>query len=62
MKSDKEIVSKLLGFDDFVNTSLEDVTEFEVIPGGRRVTKLDRVLLNGTTVMVLVPGEEGPEI
>ncbi|XP_044802618.1 U6 snRNA-associated Sm-like protein LSm5 isoform X2 [Bubalus bubalis] len=28
MKSDKEIVGTLLGFDDFVNMVLEDVTEF----------------------------------
>ncbi|XP_077896005.1 U6 snRNA-associated Sm-like protein LSm5 isoform X2 [Ictidomys tridecemlineatus] len=27
MKSDKEIVGTLLGFDDFVNMVLEDVTE-----------------------------------
>ncbi|KAM5332440.1 U6 snRNA-associated Sm-like protein LSm5 [Glossophaga mutica] len=62
MKSDKEIVGKLLGFDDFVNTLLEDVTEFEVTPVGRRITKLDQILLNGNTVIMLVPGGEGPEI
>ncbi|XP_038665743.1 U6 snRNA-associated Sm-like protein LSm5 isoform X3 [Scyliorhinus canicula] len=28
MKNDKEIVGTLLGFDDFVNMVLEDVTEF----------------------------------
>ena len=27
MKSDKELVGTLLGFDDFVNMVLEDVTE-----------------------------------
>ena len=27
MKSDKEVVGTLLGFDDFVNMVLEDVTE-----------------------------------
>lgn len=26
---------------------LEDVTEFEVTPEGRRITKLDQILLNG---------------
>ena len=30
MKSDKEIVGTLLGFDDFVNMVLEDVTELSV--------------------------------
>ncbi|XP_061321074.1 U6 snRNA-associated Sm-like protein LSm5 [Pezoporus flaviventris] len=28
MKSDKEVVGTLLGFDDFVNVVLEDVTDF----------------------------------
>ena len=46
MKSDKEIVGTLLGFDDFVNVVLEDVTEFEITPEGR-ITKLDQILLNG---------------
>ena len=30
MKSDKEIVGTLLGFDDYVNMVLEDVSELEV--------------------------------
>ncbi|KAK1334783.1 hypothetical protein QTO34_004350 [Cnephaeus nilssonii] len=72
MKSDKEIVGTLLGFDDFVNMVLEDVTEFEITPEGRRITKLDQILLNGNnynngkTVKLfyfdLVPGGEGPEV
>ena len=41
MKNDKEIVGTLLGFDDFVNMLLEDVTEYESTPEGRRITKLD---------------------
>jgi len=61
MKNDKEIVGILLGFDDFVNMVLEDVTEFESTPEGRRVTKLDRILLNGNNITMLVPGGEGPE-
>ncbi|XP_030045310.1 U6 snRNA-associated Sm-like protein LSm5 [Microcaecilia unicolor] len=51
MKSDKEIVGTLLGFDDFVNMVLEDVTEFEITPEGRRITKLDQILLNGNTLL-----------
>ena len=62
MRSDKEIVGTLLGFDDFVNMVLEDVTEFEITPEGRRVTKLDQILLNGNNITMLVPGGEGPEI
>eukprot|EP00095_Tigriopus_kingsejongensis_P011012 maker-scaffold1087_size63509-snap-gene-0.15 protein:Tk11012 transcript:maker-scaffold1087_size63509-snap-gene-0.15-mRNA-1 annotation:"u6 snrna-associated sm-like protein lsm5" len=61
MKNDKEIVGTLLGFDDFVNMVLEDVTEYESTPEGRRITKLDQILLNGNHITMLVPGGEGPE-
>lgn len=57
MKNDKEMVGTLLGFDDFVNMLLEDVTEYEREEGGgRRVTKLDQILLNGNNITMLVPG------
>lgn len=62
MKSDKEIVGTLLGFDDFVNMVLEDVIEFEITAEGRRVTKLDQILLNGNNITMLIPGSEGPEV
>lgn len=61
MKNDKEIVGTLKGFDDFVNMVLEDVTEFESTAEGKRVTKLDQILLNGNNITMLVPGGEGPE-
>ncbi|XP_076649198.1 U6 snRNA-associated Sm-like protein LSm5 isoform X2 [Halictus rubicundus] len=61
MKNDKEIVGTLLGFDDFVNMLLEDVTESEATPEGRRVTKLDQILLNGSHITMLVPGGEMPD-
>ncbi|XP_030760873.1 U6 snRNA-associated Sm-like protein LSm5 [Sitophilus oryzae] len=61
MKNDKEIVGTLLGFDDFVNMLLEDVTEYETTPEGRRVTKLDQILLNGNNITMLVPGGDMPE-
>ncbi len=32
MKNEKELVGTLLGFDDFVNMVLEDVTELYVLP------------------------------
>lgn len=53
MKNDKEIFGTLLGFDDFVNMLLEDVTEFETTPEGRRVTKLDQILLNGNNITMV---------
>ncbi|KAG9332102.1 hypothetical protein JZ751_015878 [Albula glossodonta] len=40
---------------------LEDVTEFEITPEGRRITKLDQILLNGNNITMLIPGGEGPE-
>jgi len=43
----------LKGFDDFVNMVLEDVTEFESTPEGRRVTKLDQILLNGNNITMV---------
>ena len=60
MKNDKELVGTLLGFDEFVNMVLEDVTEFENTSEGRRFTKLDKILLNGNNIAMLVPGGEGP--
>lgn len=62
MKNDKEIVGTLLGFDDFVNMVLEDVTECEITPEGRRITRLDQILLNGNNITMMVPGGEMPEI
>lgn len=78
MRSDKEIVGTLLGFDDFVSKLLngyfdsnsvciywnfsfdfivdmvlEDVTEFENTPEGRRVTKLEEILLNGSNISMV---------
>jgi small nuclear ribonucleoprotein (snRNP)-like protein len=53
MKNDKEIVGTLLGFDDFVNMLLEDVTEYESTPEGRRITKLDQILLNGNNITMV---------
>ncbi|RWS02773.1 U6 snRNA-associated Sm-like protein LSm5 [Dinothrombium tinctorium] len=61
MKNDKEIVGTLLGFDDFVNMVLEDVTEYENTVEGKRVTKLEQILLNGNHIVMMVPGGEGPE-
>ncbi|CAL8579738.1 RNA-binding protein lsm5 [Xanthoria parietina] len=58
MKGDKEFAGTLLGFDDYVNMVLEDVTEFDY--SGSH-TKLPKILLNGNNICMLIPGGEGPE-
>ncbi|MBA0822023.1 hypothetical protein Goarm_018843, partial [Gossypium armourianum] len=50
MKGDKELVGTLRGFDVYVNMVLEDVTEYEITTEGRRITKLDQILLNGNNI------------
>ncbi|EED21695.1 small nuclear ribonucleoprotein (LSM5), putative [Talaromyces stipitatus ATCC 10500] len=57
MKGDKEFSGTLLGFDDYVNMVLEDVTEFDYA-GNQE--KLPKILLNGNNVCMLIPGGEGP--
>ncbi|KAG4439358.1 RNA-binding protein lsm5 [Cadophora sp. M221] len=52
-----EFSGTLLGFDDYVNMVLEDVTEFDY-SGGQ--TKLSKILLNGNNICMLIPGGEGP--
>ncbi|KAJ3495741.1 hypothetical protein NMY22_g19898 [Coprinellus aureogranulatus] len=61
MKSEREFSGTLLGFDDFVNMVLEDVTEFENTAEGRKATKLAQTLLNGNNICMLIPGSEGPQ-
>lgn len=39
---------------------LEDVIEYEETADGTTTTKLDRILLNGSNICMLVPGSEGP--
>jgi U6 snRNA-associated Sm-like protein LSm5 len=68
MKTGKEFVGTLKGFDEFVNMVLEDVTEYSYEDSGPgaggpvgpvKTNKLDSILLNGSNVAVLVPGS-GP--
>ncbi|KAF4120497.1 U6 snRNA-associated Sm-like protein LSm5 [Geosmithia morbida] len=54
----QEFSGTLLGFDDYVNMVLEDVTEFDY--SGNH-TKLPKILLNGNNICMLIPGGEGPE-
>ncbi|KAJ2059069.1 RNA-binding protein lsm5 [Coemansia sp. S155-1] len=58
MKSEKEFVGTLLGFDDYVNMVLEDVTEYETTGATKKVNQLDQILLNGNNICMLVPGGE----
>ncbi|TPX76864.1 hypothetical protein CcCBS67573_g01864 [Chytriomyces confervae] len=53
MKGDKEFTGTLLGFDDYVNMVLEDVTEYETTSEGKVATKLDQILLNGTNICMV---------
>ncbi|KAF4994759.1 hypothetical protein FGRMN_5573 [Fusarium graminum] len=53
-----EFSGTLVGFDDYVNMVLEDVTEFDY--SGNH-TKLPKILLNGNNICMLIPGGEGPE-
>ncbi|KAJ6409314.1 hypothetical protein OIU84_008916 [Salix udensis] len=52
MKGDKELVGTLRGFDVYVTMVLEDVTEYEITAEGRRITKLDQILLNGNNIAI----------
>jgi len=61
MKNDREFSGTLLGFDDFVNMVLEDVTEYETTPQGKKETKLNQTLLNGNNICMLIPGSSGPD-
>lgn len=52
-QQNREFAGTLLGFDDYVNMVLEDVTEYSE---GGITKKLPKILLNGTNVALLVPG------
>ncbi len=41
---------------------LEDVTEIEVTSEGKKLTKLDQILLNGNNIALLVPGGKPDDI
>ncbi|OZJ04191.1 hypothetical protein BZG36_02185 [Bifiguratus adelaidae] len=53
MKAEKEFSGTLLGFDDYVNMVLEDVTEFENTPDGRRSIQRGQILLNGNNICMV---------
>lgn len=61
MKGDKELVGTLRGFDDFVNMVLDDVREYTFTAEGKKVTKLESILLNGNNITMMVPGGDPPD-
>ncbi|CEJ80930.1 Putative Sm-like ribonucleoprotein [[Torrubiella] hemipterigena] len=50
MKGEKEFSGTLVGFDDYVNMVLEDVTEFDY--SGNH-TNLSKILLNGNNICMV---------
>ncbi|KAH9860540.1 RNA-binding protein lsm5 [Plenodomus biglobosus] len=59
MNGGKEFTGKLVGFDDYVNMVLEDVTEIDVTEGNN---KLPKILLNGNNICMMVPGGDGQTV
>jgi len=59
MKESKEFYGTLVGFDEFLNMNLEDCKEYDVKEGQQRtlVANLDSILLNGSHVSLMVPGD-----
>ncbi|CAA9962356.1 hypothetical protein PTNB73_03258 [Pyrenophora teres f. teres] len=54
-----EFTGKLVGFDDYVNMVLEDVTEIDPAEGN---VKLPKILLNGNNICMMVPGGDGTTV
>ncbi|KAF1929757.1 LSM-domain-containing protein [Didymella exigua CBS 183.55] len=59
MNGGKEFTGKLVGFDDYVNMVLEDVTEIDPAEGNN---KLPKILLNGNNICMMVPGGDGQTV
>ncbi|KXN74386.1 Sm-like ribonucleo protein [Conidiobolus coronatus NRRL 28638] len=55
MRDNKEFIGTLQGFDDFVNMVLEDVTEYNFTSEGTRINNLDKILLSGNSICMLIP-------
>ncbi|KAK9463796.1 U6 snRNA-associated Sm-like protein LSm5 [Lipomyces oligophaga] len=55
MKSEREFSGTLLGFDDFVNMVLSDVTEYDSMGNQNHIAK---ILLSGHDICMLIPGGE----
>lgn len=59
MKEGKEFYGTLVAFDEFLNMNMEECKEYDVINGEKRklVTKLESILLNGSHVCLMIPGD-----
>lgn len=58
----KEYTGTLLGFDEYVNVVLEEAIEYERIEGGLFSEEvIGKVLLNGNSVEIIVPGGKPPQ-
>ncbi|QPG76870.1 hypothetical protein FOA43_004264 [Brettanomyces nanus] len=55
-----EFVGTLIGFDDFVNIILSDVTEYDVAK--KEVSKKSKMLISSRNLAMLVPNGDGPEL
>jgi U6 snRNA-associated Sm-like protein LSm5 len=59
MNGGKEFTGKLVGFDDYVNMVLENVTEIDATEGN---VQLPKILLNGNNICMMVPGGDGQTV
>ncbi|KAF1358119.1 LSM-domain-containing protein [Lizonia empirigonia] len=55
----RKFTGKLVGFDDYVNMVLEDVTEIDPAEGNNNLPK---ILLNGNNICMMVPGGDGQTV
>jgi len=57
LRSERELVGTLRGFDAYVNMVLENVTEtFTSSDGTHHSSSLGKMLLNGSNIALIVPG------
>jgi len=65
MQGDKEFYGTLRGFDEYFNLILDDVKEYQDSGvGGKRIliNKVESMLLNGSHITMLIPGDNPPPI
>lgn len=65
MQGDKEFYGTLRGFDEYFNLILDDVKEYQDSGvGGKRIliNKVESMLLNGSHITMLIPGDNLPPI
>lgn len=62
MKENKEFYGTLVGFDEFMNMQMEECKEYSVsardgVSDRKVIATLDSMLLNGSHVCLMVPGD-----